>query len=364
MLTAWPAFAADPSAAMPAPQTVPFDDERWTIDGEEAEQVEYLGEQALRLKGASAVLEGLDIPNGVVEFDIAVSEDRGFAGLVFRLQDEQNFEHFYIRPHQSGNPDANQYTPVFGGVSGWQLYYGPDYAAPVEYRFDEWMHVRLVYAGAKAEVYIDSDDPVLRVNDLKRGDRDGAIGLNVSDFAGAYFANFQYARLADDFALPDDGPAAPEAAPGMIATWQVSDAFAEASIENVAVLNDRAMSARRWTTLEAEPTGIANLARVQGIAGGRNTVFARYDISSETGGLKQLDFGYSDIARVYLNGKLLYRGDNTYMSRDYRYLGTIGLFDSVLLPLEPGHNDLTIAVTETFGGWGIMARLSPFGDPP
>ena len=64
--------------------------------------------------------------------------------------------------------------------------------------------------------------------------------------------------------------------------------------------------------------------------------------------------------RVYLNGKLIYTGNNTYMSRDYRYLGTIGLFDSVLLRLQPGTNELWIAVTEAFGGWGVMGRLSDF----
>ena len=259
------------------PEPVPFDDERWTIEGIEAEQVDYLGEQALRLKGAAAVLEGLDIPNGIVEYDVAVSEERGFAGLVFRLQDDQNFEHFYIRPHQSGNPDANQYTPVFGGVSGWQLYYGEDYAAPVEYRFNEWMHVKVIYAGSRAEIYIDSDEPVLRVNDLKRGDRNGAIGLNVSNFAGAHFANFKFVKLADDFALPDNEPDMTEPAPGMITTWQVSDAFEEASIDKVAVLDAQDMAARRWTELGVEPSGIANLARVQGIEDGKNTVFARYD---------------------------------------------------------------------------------------
>ena len=301
-----------------------------------------------------------DIPNGLVEFDVAVSGARGFAGLVFRLQDEQNFEHFYIRPHQSGNPDANQYTPVFGGVSGWQLYYGEEYAAPVEYRYDEWMHVKVLYAGSKAEVYIDSDEPVLRVNDLKRSDRGGAIGLNVSNFAGAHFANFKFAKLADGFAFPDNGPEETKTAPGMITAWQVSDAFEEASIAEAATLEDQQMSARNWTELEAEPTGIANLARIQGIEDNRNTVFARYDIDSDAKSLKQLEFGYSDIARVFLNGKLIYTGNNTYMSRDYRYLGTIGLFDSVLLPLEPGKNELCIAVTEAFGGWGIMGKLTDF----
>ena len=61
---------------------------------------------------------------------------------------------------------------------------------------------------------------------------------------------------------------------------------------------------------------------------------------------------------MYLNGTLIYAGDNTYLTRDYRYLGTIGLFDSVVLPLDNGDNELIIAVSEAFGGWGIMGQLS------
>ena len=74
--------------------------------------------------------------------------------------------------------------------------------------------------------------------------------------------------------------------------------------------------------------------------------------------MKQLKLGYSDAAAVFVNGTLIYKGDNTYMSRDYRYLGTIGLFDSVALPLEKGDNEIWIAVTEAFGGWGIMGQLA------
>ena len=81
----------------------------------------------------------------------------------------------------------------------------------------------------------------------------------------------------------------------------------------------------------------------------------RFDV--DEAGVKQLALGYSDKAAVYLNGKLIYKGDNSYRSRDYRYLGTIGLFDTVALPLKEGENDLCIAVTEAFGGWGVMARL-------
>lgn len=53
----------------------------------------------------------------------------------------------------------------------------------------------------------------------------------------------------------------------------------------------------------------------------------------------------------------MYAVDNTYQSRDYRYLGTIGLFDTVVLPLVAGANEIVIAVTEAFGGWGVMAEL-------
>ncbi|HEY8238784.1 MAG TPA: hypothetical protein VIF63_05055, partial [Candidatus Limnocylindrales bacterium] len=51
------------------------------------------------------------------------------------------------------------------------------------------------------------------------------------------------------------------------------------------------------------------------------------------------------------------RGDDTYRSRDYRFLGSIGWYDTVYLPLHEGENDLAIAVSEDLGGWGIQARL-------
>ena len=63
--------------------------------------VEHLGRTALRMKGAAALLPELEIRNGVVEFDIAVSGERGFAGALFRYLGAGNSEHFYIRPHQS-----------------------------------------------------------------------------------------------------------------------------------------------------------------------------------------------------------------------------------------------------------------------
>jgi glyoxylase-like metal-dependent hydrolase (beta-lactamase superfamily II) len=351
------ALTGEPMVQIDPPESVPFDDERWQIEAEESELVDHLGQAALRIKGGSAVLTDADVKNGLVEFDIAVSEERGFAGLVFRVQDDRNFEHFYIRPHQSGKPDANQYTPVFDDVSGWQLYYGEEYSAPVDYRFDEWMHVKIVYAGSKLAVYIDSDEPVLRVDDLKRDDASGAIGVNSANFSVVHFANFKYAALANAYEFPYRESAATQTPDGIVTSWLVSDAFDSAVLDGDNSLNSRLRGERTWTELWTEDNGVVNLARVQGLQQGKNTVFAAVALNSDKAQSREMVFGYSDAARVYLNGTLIYKGTNGYQSRDYRYLGTIGLFDSVVLPLEKGDNEVWIAVSESFGGWGVMAEI-------
>jgi glyoxylase-like metal-dependent hydrolase (beta-lactamase superfamily II) len=351
------ALTGEPMVAIEPPVRVPFDDERWDIEAVEYELVDHLGERALRIKGGAAVLSDLNVENAMVEFDIAITPDRGFAGLVFRLQDAGNYEHFYIRPHQSGNPDANQYTPVINGVSGWQLYHGAGYGEPVEYRYNDWIHVKIIYAGSRADVYIDSETPTLRIRDLKRGTAPGAIGVNSANFSAVHFANFEYTELADAYFLPPQAVGEELKRDSMISEWQVSDAFDGETLIGIAELGSRHTTDRTWTSLQAESTGITNLANVHGLADGLNTVFARVVISADTPTTKQLHFGYSDAAAVFVNGALVYKGDNTYMSRDYRYLGTIGLFDSVALPLEAGENEIWIAVTESFGGWGVMGRI-------
>jgi len=72
---------------------------------------------------------------------------------------------------------------------------------------------------------------------------------------------------------------------------------------------------------------------------------------------KELAVGFSDRVLVLLNGRPLYRGDATYRSRDYRFLGSIGYWDALSLPLREGDNELVAVVSEDFGGWGIQARF-------
>jgi hypothetical protein len=55
---------------------------------------------------------------------------------------------------------------------------------------------------------------------------------------------------------------------------------------------------------------------------------------------------------------LLYDGQDVFLSRDYRFLGTIGYFDDVYLDLKKGKNELWIAVSENFGGWGLKGIIA------
>ena len=112
-----------------------------------------------------------------------------------------------------------------------------------------------------------------------------------------------------------------------------------------------------WHTLGIEERGIANLARLAGNGNGRNTVVAAVTITSDRARAVPVRFGFSDRVRVYLNGRMLYAGDDGFGTHDPDFLGIVGLFDELALPLKRGPNELWFAVSETFGGWAITADL-------
>jgi hypothetical protein len=336
-------------------QTVAFTPELWDIQAKESRVEDHLGRKSLYLQAGLASVKDSKFTDGVIEFDIAFTGERGFMGVVWRMQDPENYEEFYLRPHQSGNPDANQYQGVFNGLAAWQLYYGEEYSAPVKYSFNQWIHIKIVVAGNNAEIYInDMSTPALFINELKRETKQGRVGLSVGNFAPAHFSNFSFNTqtpvLKGKPKKADPPPA------GMVMSWNVSNTFDEKVLENKYQLTASDEEKLTWTRLSCENSGIANLARLHGLTKG-NTVFARLKISSDKDQVKKVRFGFSDNVKVYLNRTLLYGGSDIYRSRDYRFLGTVGLFDELYLPLKRGENELWMAVTENFGGWGIKAML-------
>jgi len=216
------------------------------------------------------------------------------------------------------------------------------------------MHVRIVLDGEGGDVYIDSDEPEFRFT--RKGDDDaGGFGVYASALNTAYFSNFSY--RAGEENLRGTLVEYDENVPGTVMTWQVSDPFGTAAMPEGKDLTGDALSSQTWQKLWAEEKGITNLARAAVGKEGRS-VLARVSLTAGEETWSSVRFGYSDKVSVYLNGHLLYNGDNSYVSRDYRYLGTIGQFDEVPLWLDEGDNELVFVVSEGFGGWGITAMFS------
>ena len=331
----------------------PFDSEQWNMDGAKYALQEFEGKEALLLQEGFIYLNDVSFLNGTIEFDINFSSLRNFPGVLFRIYQPGNFEEFYIRPHQSGNPDANQYTPVFNGLTGWQLYHGSQYATPVDYTFNQWHHLKIEVKGNKAKVfYDDMERPLLNIDELKQKTIAGTLGLRT--FTNVHFANFKY--TLDNSTYEEEVVEVADIA-GLIKTWQLSDIQVDSLFEGKQVLQQSDLKNINWKACPVQSSGVLNIAEYLQMKQGSTTALVKLKIKSDRKQTKQVEFGFSDFVQVYLNGDILYAGINNFRSRDYRYLGTIGYFDSIFLPLQKGDNEVIFVVRENFGGWGLQAVI-------
>lgn len=333
---------------------IPWDESMWDVEARESRVETYQGREALYLRAGNAWLQGVEFQDGVIEFDVAAPAAQGFHGLRFRAVDRFNHEHVYLRPHLSGKPDAVQYNPIFNGVSGWQMYSDPRYALPATITPDRWVRVRVGVRGRRMEMTIDGEPLVFP--DLVRDPVSGGVALN-SSTSEARFANFVIRPGADPGF--SDEPGAPEVPPepGTVVRWRVSEPFPEEVVDGVAQLPPAARRGHDWATLAADVRGIANIAKLRARRDGSNTVFAAVTLRADEACTAHVRIGFSDRVRAFLNGRQLFAGADEYGTRDYRFLGTMGLFDELFLPLEEGDNELWLAVSENFGGWGVSLQV-------
>jgi hypothetical protein len=334
----------------------PFDTSAWSISAAESRVETYRGRSALLLRDGAAWLRGSRFQNGTIEFDIAFSDVVGFPGIAFRAATHDDYELFYLRENLSGQPHATQYTPVLHGLYAWQIYAGHPWEASARWTFDSWMHVKLVVSGTRAELYVDGDSAVQVIPRLRGPEGAGEVGFVVVPGA-ARFANLVMRPEREAPQLAGAPTIARDSTPAsVVRSWRVSAAFEEKLLAGVADL--RAVPGpATWATLDVEERGIANLARLAGNGNGRNTVVAAVTITSDRARTVPIRFGFSDRVRVYLNGRMLYAGNYGFGTHDPDFLGIVGRFDELALPLERGPNELWFAVSETFGGWAITADL-------
>ncbi len=348
------AFAQDEGA----PETLAFGGETWRIEAQEARAETHKGREALMMKGGRLWLDDVIFTDGVIEFDAAYDEVQGFIGPMWRAESDSRFEEIYVRSHLNEKPDAVQYTPVENGNSAWQIFSDKNAIAAVSQTYDGWNHVKVVVKGDRADFYFNSDAPVLHVPDLKTDLKSGYAGLRVSGAVAVHFSNIVFRPLKEGEKIVGEAKETPALPGGLIEEWTVSSVFPEAEVSNALTLSPTTGDDLDWDRLAVETNGVANISKIrERLSGNDSTVFIRLSIASDRDQMKKLRFGYSDRVRVYLNGKRIYEGDAGWSVRDYRFLGTVGFFDSVGLDLKKGENELMVAVSETFGGWAFAGAM-------
>ncbi|MGD9347656.1 MAG: hypothetical protein PVH84_17445, partial [Candidatus Aminicenantes bacterium] len=299
--------------------TIDFESDRWILRA--AKVVTHLDQKSLQ---GSAFLKGVEFQNGIIEVDVACDGSRAFGGIVFRMKMSGDYEQFYIRPHKSRFPDALQYTPVTKGLSSWQLYSGEGFTAQAEIPYNRWIHVKLEVSGTQARVYLDNEEnPALVVHDLKHGLSTGTIGLIAPNTGQIHFANFRY---REDNDLTFDAP--PEVSPpsGLITDWEISQSFKVAQINRELAPDQQDLPEIKWEKAESDSLGLVDVARyIMKVGQSPDCILARTVIQSEESELKKLTFGYSDEVSIFLNGKILFRGNSEFRKRDPLFQGIVGL---------------------------------------
>src|SRR6516162_2065861 len=292
---------------------------------------------------------------------------RSVIGIAFRIESEANLETIYLRPGASDTIEAMQYTPRLNGDAIWQLLNTSHEKASVHIPDNQWIHMKIVVIGRTCKVFLnESKVPTLTVTNLRRGDSEGGVGL--WSLGGGYFSNLSYTPLPDRKPLPD---LPPFKRAGVLSDWELSPAFDAGDVD----ASTYPASLSQWEKVHAEDPGFVLVNRYRyspamfpmpsreemrkGRVKGAKVVFARTQISSVKGGEKILKIGYSDDIVVYLNRQPIFSGKNALSYRNDDSLGTFGLNDETHIHLNPGDNELLVAVTEYNGGWAFECELSP-----
>jgi hypothetical protein len=153
-------------------------------------------------------VKGLNFTNGTIKVNVlskltkqAPAHARGFIGIAFRINEANSkFESIYIRP---SNGRANDQLRRNRSI---QYFSYPNYRferlrkesaglyeAYTDMGLNEWIALRIVVSGDKAQLFINGAKyPSLVVNDLKHGaDGSGGIGLFVDIGTEGYFADLE-----------------------------------------------------------------------------------------------------------------------------------------------------------------------------
>lgn len=366
-------FSSALAAQTTTDRPLPFSDKTWELQGERTTIVREGERDVLQVETGAGRRRDVRFEDGTIDFDVQLTSRRSFVSIEFRAVGDGEYEEVYLRPHKSSLPDAAQYAPVWQGRSSWQLYHGPGGTAAVSFEPGAWTHVRVIFEGRRAALFVKNmEKPALVVPHLARDPKPGYIGLRgflPADVPGAgpiaRFANVVVrpgpVAFAFDAALATAATPAREAlaeSVTLVRSWAVSQSFVPENADVSAL--PAAVVSGEFRKIDAEPGGLLELHRYVPVPKNSRVTagVARVRIHAAAAGTYAFDLGFSDIATVFLNGRPIFRGDASYSFDRPRREGLIGYDQARLyLPLVSGSNDLSILVSDVFGGWGLMGRF-------
>jgi 3-keto-disaccharide hydrolase len=333
--------------------TVPMSASSWDLS-ERAEYTfeEFEGRETLLLNGKVTV-KGHQFSNGIIEVDIYANEARSFAGIIFRKQ-KGAMEETYMRLHKSKQPDAVQYSPIYNYETNWQLY--REYQANVMFKTKGWNKLRVEVNGTMAQIFV-NNEKVLNVSDLKTGFSIGQVGLLA--LFNNRFSNFRITDT-DTVELPKD-TIKKRTNSNIIKKWNVTQAFPY--IEGT--LNPKDFPKLVSKSLNTEASGLLPISKYieRTSVGNFEANKEEYAVVSttivaDTNEVRQFFFDYSDKIFVYLNGNLIFSGNNAFRLKGVQYQGHMNInANSLYLALLKGKNTLHCVVVDKANGWGIIGGL-------
>lgn len=336
---------------------IPMTPGRWEFPAGSAEFITHKNVPALRILGNDKIVsKDLQFSDGTIEFDME-PESGSFAGVFFRMADNNETEYFYLRLARAGNVvamDAAQYAGFNKGVNLWDLL--DYYQGPANFKMNDWNHIKLVISGFQMLVYVnDMQRATLEIPRLEGNTTSGKIAFN----GRCVIANLTLKHNEVEGLSSREGFDPTHHDPRYIKAWQVSDPQPLPKGREL-FEGDFPKLSHVWQDIRAERRGLINLTRVYGGAEGRRYVWLRTKLVSQTEQTRKISLGFSDEVWVYLNRALVFVDKNIYTSPQMRKDpdGRISIENAqVEVTLKAGENELLVGLANDFYGWGLIARL-------
>ncbi|WP_265242872.1 DUF1080 domain-containing protein [Muriicola sp. Z0-33] len=310
--------------------------------------------ETLVLSSGRITVKGQKFTNGTIEVDVFANSIRSFAGITFRRQND-NMEEVYMRMHKSSQVDALQYTPIFNNESNWQLF--REYQARVSFKKIGWNTLRVEVNNECAEVYL-NDEKVMSIDNLRTNQNTGEVGL-FALFSNR-FSNFKITQK-DTVEVHKACSNNPTKA-NVITQWEITKAKPYKEKED---LNFDDFLKEKYTTVATERSGLLPISKYI-----RKTFSGNFEeneedytivyttIDTDQKETRTFSFDYSDKIIVYLNGEVIFKGNNAFRAKGIQYMGHININTNKLyLPLEKGLNKIHCVVIDKANGWGIIGKL-------